>query len=139
MRENQFSTLFSVLGKLEEWSIIMWKTKSHRPQKLWAMAKNVNRTMWSPSRINAERAMPQIVSSPIVLKIRSRRRPSPGEPLAFCARCQELTPMQWLPFNERGKRAKNWFQCEYCGNRDLTLRYLTAEEAIRRNSRRETG
>ena len=97
------------------------------------VADSVNENAHSAMSV-PDKSIPEAVAT-----VRSRRRPSPGEPLAFCGRCREWTPMQWLPFNERGKRAKNWFQCEYCGNRDLTLRYLTAEEAIRRNSRRETG
>jgi len=40
--------------------------------------------------------------------------------------------MQWLPIAERGKTAETWFQCEYCGGRDLTLRYLSAYEAGKR-------
>ena len=67
------------------------------------------------------------------------RVPASGETLAFCADCLEWTPMHWLPVSERGKRAETWFQCEYCGSRDLTLRYLTAEEVIRRDSQRKTG
>lgn|GEM_PF-2741289 len=59
-----------------------------------------------------------------------RRVSSPGEPLAFCADCHEWTPMQWLPIKERGKRAEQWFQCEYCHERNLTLRYLSAKEAV---------
>ena len=40
--------------------------------------------------------------------------------------------MRWRPKSERGKRAEQWFQCEYCGGRDLTLRYLSPNDAMRR-------
>ena len=63
----------------------------------------------------------------------NRRTPAPGEPLAYCAKCREWTPMRWRPKSERGKRAEHWFQCEYCGGRDLTLRYLSVNEVISRN------
>ena len=97
------------------------------------VADSVNENAHSAMSV-PDKSIPEAVAT-----IRACRQPPTGEPMAFCARCQELTPMQWLPVSERGKRAENWFRCEYCGNRDLTLRYLTAEEAIRRNSRRETG
>ncbi len=60
---------------------------------------------------------PQLIEKP-------RRTSAPGEPLAYCAKCREWTPMRWRPKFERGKRAEQWFQCEYCGGRELTLRYL---------------
>ena len=56
---------------------------------------------------------PQLIEKP-------RRTPAPGEPLAYCANCREWTPMRWRPKSERGKRAEQWFQCEYCGGRELT-------------------
>lgn len=52
------------------------------------------------------------------------------EPLAYCADCQEWTPMRWLPKAEHGKKAEQWFRCEYCGGRKLTLKYLTLNEAM---------
>ncbi len=60
-----------------------------------------------------------------------RRTPTLGEPLAYCANCRAWTPMRWRPKSERGKRAEQWFQCEYCGGRDLTLRYLSQNNAMR--------
>ena len=60
-----------------------------------------------------------------------RRTPTPGETLAYCATCRTWTPMLWLPKSERGKRAEQWFQCEYCGGCDLTLRYLSPKDAMR--------
>jgi len=44
--------------------------------------------------------------------------------------------MYWRPEAERGKRAEQWFQCEYCGGRDLTLRYLSLNNAIADNEAR---
>jgi len=38
--------------------------------------------------------------------------------------------MQWLPVKERGKKAETWFECEYCDGRHLTLKYLSAGEAV---------
>lgn len=64
----------------------------------------------------------------------SRRLPDPGEPLAYCADCREWTPMQWLPKAERGKKAEQWFQCEYCGGRKLTLQHVSMSEAMLRRS-----
>ena len=48
------------------------------------------------------------------------------------AGAQSRSPMLWLPKSERGKRAEQWFQCEYCGGCDLTLRYLSPKDAMRR-------
>ena len=61
----------------------------------------------------------------IVLPPRTRRIPAPDEPLAFCAKCGDWTPMLWLPKEERGRAAETWFECEYCGCRELKLRYIT--------------
>jgi len=59
-------------------------------------------------------------------KSKTSHRPiRPGESLAYCAGCKEWTPMRWLPIAERGKRAEQWFECEFCGGRELTLRYTT--------------
>ena len=60
----------------------------------------------------------------IVLPPRTRRIPAPDEPLAFCAKCGDWTPMLWLPKEERGHAAETWFECEYCGCRELKLRYI---------------
>ena len=73
---------------------------------------------------------PQIVSLPWVQATtppppKVRRIPVPEEPLAFCAKCGDWTPMQWLPKEERGRAAETWFECEYCGCRELKLRYIT--------------
>ena len=70
-----------------------------------------------------------VVESPHLIE-KPRRTSAPGEPLAYCAKCREWTPMRWRPKSERGKRAEQWFQCEYCGGRDLTLRYLSPNDAM---------
>ena len=57
-----------------------------------------------------------------VLPPKTRRIPAPDEPLAFCARCNQWTPMRWLPKEERGRAAETWFECEYCGCRELKQR-----------------
>ena len=71
----------------------------------------------------------QIVSLPWVhattpLPPKVRRIPASDEPLAFCAKCGDWTPMLWLPKEERGRAAETWFECEYCGCRELKLRYI---------------
>ncbi len=58
----------------------------------------------------------------------SHRPIRPSELLAYCAGCKEWTPMRWLPVAERGKRAEQWFECEFCGGRNLTLRYLPVKQ-----------
>ena len=79
--------------------------------------------------------MPVHACSPIAkTTICQHRQPDKNEPLAFCTDCQEWTPMQWLPKAERGKKAEQWFQCEYCHGRKLTLRYLSVTEAVMRNA-----
>jgi hypothetical protein len=55
------------------------------------------------------------------------------ESLAFCAHCQKMVTLTWLPAAERGKRAEEWFQCEFCGSRELTLNYLSESEAVAKN------
>jgi len=99
--------------------------------------------MWKIERCGARK--PWVIKTAKTLKCRDRplstsappastkpahRTPAPGEPLAYCAKCREWTPMRWRPKSERGKRAEQWFQCEYCGGRDLTLRYLSPNDAM---------
>ena len=62
-----------------------------------------------------------------------RREIRPNEPTAFCHNCQEMTPMVWLPKEERGKNCDTWFKCEFCGGRNLTIKYITEKEAIAKN------
>ena len=59
-----------------------------------------------------------------VLPPKARRIPASDEPLAFCAKCGDWTPMLWLPKEERGHAVETWFECEYCGCRELKLRYI---------------
>ena len=62
-----------------------------------------------------------------------RREIKQYEPTAFCHNCQEMTPMVWLPKEERGKNCDTWFKCEFCGGRNLTIKYITEKEAIAKN------
>ena len=62
-----------------------------------------------------------------------RREIRQHEPTAFCHNCQEMTPMVWLPKEERGKKPETWFKCEFCGGRHLTIKYLTEKEAVAKN------
>ena len=62
-----------------------------------------------------------------------RREIRPNEPTAFCHNCQEMTPMVWLPKEKRGKNCDTWFKCEFCGGRNLTIKYITEKEAVAKN------
>ena len=62
-----------------------------------------------------------------------RREIRQHEPTAFCHNCQEMTPMVWLPKEERDKKPESWFKCEFCGGRHLTIKYLTEKEAVAKN------
>ena len=62
-----------------------------------------------------------------------RREIKQHEPTVFCHNCQEMTPMVWLPKEERGKKPETWFKCEFCGGRHLTIKYLTEKEAVAKN------
>ena len=62
-----------------------------------------------------------------------RREIRQHEPTAFCHNCQEMTPMVWLPKEERGKKPESWFKCEFCGGRHLTIKYISEKEAIAKN------
>ena len=110
-----------------------------RPVKLnWDLFRIVRkRTTDAPAEQEAAVAA-EPPSSPVVepmtLPTPSRRIPAKNEPLAYCADCREWTPMQWLPKAERGKKAEQWFQCEYCGGRKLTLRHVSMPEAMRREA-----
>ena len=101
-----------------------------RPVKLnWDLFHIVRkRTTGAPTEQEAAAvAAPPSASPP-------RRVPDTGEPLAYCAECREWTPMRWLPKAERGKKAEQWFRCEYCGGRKLTLRHVSMPEAMRREA-----
>ena len=62
-----------------------------------------------------------------------RREIRQHESTAFCHNCQEMTPMIWLPAEERGKKPESWFKCEFCGGHHLTIKYITEKEAIAKN------
>ena len=62
-----------------------------------------------------------------------RREIRQHEPTAFCHNCQEMTPMVWLPKEERGKKPETWFKCEFCGGRHMTIKYITEKEAVAKN------
>ncbi len=93
--------------------------KIHR-KSLLAESADVEKETREP--MTAALTVPQVIS---MLAVKPHRKPKPDEPLAFCADCYDWTPMKWLPAKERGRKAETWFQCEYCGNRRLTLRYLS--------------
>jgi len=42
--------------------------------------------------------------------------------------------MRWPPKAERGKKTEQWFQCEHCGGRKLTLRHTSMSEAMHRGA-----
>ena len=63
-----------------------------------------------------------------------RREIRPNEPTAFCHNCQEMTPMVWLPKEERGKKPETWFKCEFCGGCHLTIKYISEKEAVAKNA-----
>ena len=97
----------------------MWKIVRAQPHKSWRSAPCRNthgRSSMASSRVPA---VPMPLATP------SRRIPAKDEPLAYCADCRDWTPMRWLPKGERGKKPEQWFQCEYCGGRKLTLKYLS--------------
>ena len=77
---------------------------------------------------------PSACSTPIVPKEPVQRREiRQHEPTAFCHNCQEMTPMVWLPKEERGKKPETWFKCEFCGGRHMTIKYITEKEAVAKN------
>ena len=104
----------------------MWKIKHGGTRKTWVIksagrSKCRDRPPATPATLPVESASPP------------RRVPDTGEPLAYCAESREWTPMQWLPKAERDKNAEQWFRCEYCGGRKLTLRHVSMPEAMRRS------
>lgn len=117
----------------------MWIVKKVPNQTRWIPVKPVPVKRWSDpddSRVDARTTCPKISARPpaesatLSPKNRARRIPASGEPLAFCARCGEWTPMRWLPKEERGHAPETWFECEYCGCRELRLRYLAVKTAV---------
>ncbi len=111
----------------------MWRVKHKPKQNLWHIKKNTSQICWNKLGGN-KKAVPIVVHPKTAVHIkgkvhappirRVRRTPAPDEPLAFCAKCGQWTPMLWLPKEERGHAAETWFECEYCGCRELKLRYV---------------
>lgn len=110
----------------------MWRVK-HKPKRhLWRVRKRASQIGRIDSGGN-KKTVPTVhpkrsvrikgnVLAPPVRRV--RRVPASDEPLAFCVGCGEWTPMRWLPKKERGHAAETWFECEYCGCRELKLRYI---------------
>ena len=111
----------------------MWIIKRKPHQSNWSIIKSVPKkrrrvpkdigavTRTGRSRQGVSQKIPPV---PTPLQNNVRRIPAPDEPLAFCAKCGQWTPMLWLPKEERGRAAETWFECEYCGCRELKLRYV---------------
>ena len=102
-----------------------------RPVKLnWDLFRIIRKRTPEPlvEQETAVAAEPMPSATPL------RRIPAKDEPLAYCADCHDWTPMRWLPKAERSKKVEQWFQCEYCGGRKLTLRQVSMSEAMRRES-----
>ena len=96
------------------------KTKVQCEQEL-IEAQPVSSTSVIPCKNNL---VPPWKQKNMPLPPKERRIPAPDEPLAFCAKCGDWTPMLWLPKEERGHAVETWFECEYCGCRELKLRYI---------------
>ena len=107
----------------------MWNVKLKSVKK-WDIAEKDESGMWEVGSKAVAKQAPVIIT---VSTPKTRRTPDPQEPLAFCEKCQEWVPMKWRPVKERGKRMETWFECEFCGCRQLTFRYLSMSEAIKKN------
>ena len=114
------------IGKTE--GETMWKIVRAQPRKSWRSAPG-----WDTHR-RSSMAASCVPTTPMPSATPSRRIPAKDEPLAYCADCHDWTPMQWLPKAERGKKAEQWFRCEYCGGRKLTLKYLSMNGVMRREA-----
>ena len=124
----------------KKWDIQHGKTASRK----WELPKSGHKTkkwaLHNPAAtfIATHRATqtvePSVLSTPIVPQEPVKRREiKQYEPTAFCHNCQEMTPMEWLPKEERGKKPESWFKCEFCGGRHLTIKYITEKEAVAKN------
>lgn len=113
----------------------MWNVKCQPRKGKWILSNRHEKRL-ACSDGKDKRA--PVVTAAVVARPETRphRQLGKNEPQAFCAHCNEWIPMEWRPSKERGKTAETWFQCEYCGGRDLTLRYLSPGEAVRRNALR---
>ena len=111
----------------------MWIIKRKPHQSHWSIIKSVpKKRRRVPKGIGAvtrtgrslQGVSQKTTLVPAPLQNNVRRIPASDEPLAFCAKCGQWTPMRWLPKEERGHAVETWFECEYCGCRELKLRYI---------------
>lgn len=109
----------------------MWVVTRKSNQKQWDIVKSdpkrrhIAEDAGMVQAENCQAVSQNACPAPMPPPPKVRRIPVPEEPLAFCAKCGDWTPMQWLPKEERGRAAETWFECEYCGCRELKLRYIT--------------
>ncbi len=106
----------------------VWKAVKPHPQQRWKLDRQAVRTLWTIRSIEEKAGKLPVPDIP-----KHKHIPAHGEPLAYCSICKDWTPMQWRPVRERGKRAEQWFQCEYCGCRELALRHLSGKDAVAKN------
>ena len=90
---------------------------------MWRIEHCADRKTWVASHVRRSSEKDRSHHEGIVPK---RRPLTTGKPQAYCTQCKEWLPMKWLPKNERGKRVEQWFECESCGCRELTLHYLSS-------------
>ena len=111
----------------------MWGIKRKKHQTHWSIIKSVpakrertQKGIGAVTRTGRSRRGVSKKTTPVPAPLQNnvRRIPAPNEPLAFCAKCGDWTPMLWLPKEERGHAVETWFECEYCGCRELKLRYI---------------
>ena len=112
----------------------MWGIKRKKHQTHWSIIKSVpakrertQKGIGAVTRTGRSRRGVSKKTTPVPAPLQNnvRRIPASDEPLAFCAKCGDWTPMLWLPKEERGRAAETWFECEYCGCRELKLRFIT--------------
>ena len=125
----------------KKWNIQHGKTaprkwvlpKSGHKTKKWAL-HNPAATFIATHRATQTVEL-SVLSTPIVPQEPVKRREiKQYEPTAFCHNCQEMTPMEWLPKEERSKKPETWFKCEFCGGRHLTIKYISEKEAVAKNA-----
>ena len=108
----------------------MWVVKHKPNQSHWDIVKSnpkrrhIAEDAGMVQAENCQAVSQNACPAPMPPPPKVRRTPAPDEPLAFCAKCGQWTPMLWLPKEERGHTAETWFECEYCGCRELKLRYI---------------
>ena len=112
----------------------MWGIKRKKHQTHWSIIKSVpakrertQKGIGAVTRTGRSRRGVSKKTTPVPAPLQNnvRRIPASDEPLTFCAKCGDWTPMRWLPKKERGHSVETWFECEYCGCRELKLRYIT--------------